>query len=167
MYFLVVLVAAQLLAAMPLVGPLFAAIPWYVRSLGLPAAVALLFGLIRVEGRNFHLAAWALGRFALRRRGSRLRREPRIWRPSELHFLPDGSDPDMRGLRYTGPGMLVVRASHRRQVRRATLWRRRRRADPSTELVLTPEPGPCVPPVAIEVTGRGRVRSRGLPRAGR
>jgi hypothetical protein len=167
LYFLAALVAAQLLVALPGLGRLLAVVPWYVRSLGLPLAVALLLGLIRVEGRNFHLAAMSLGRFALDRRARRLRPVPGTWRPSELQFLPDGSDADMRELRYTGPGMLVVRAPHRRELRRVRGRVHQWAVAPRTELVLTPAPG-ARRRVAIEVGSRRRVRTRrALPRARR
>lgn len=155
-YFLGALACAQLLAMLPLLGPVVAIVPWYLRALGVPAAVAVVLGLIRIEGRHFHLAALAVGRFALARRAAGRRPGPPVWRPAEIVFLPDGSDATMRALRYAGPGMLVVRVPHSR-TRRAR-GRGRRASD---GLVLTAQPGASARPVAIEVGPGGRVRTAG------
>jgi hypothetical protein len=58
-------------------------------------------------GALVDLGAFA-GPFADRR--SILGGSPRIWRPEALLVLPDGSDPRLRRLRYTGPGAVRVPA---------------------------------------------------------
>ena len=39
------------------------------------------------------------------------------WRPEEILLLPDGSDGEMRRLRYTGPGAVLVTTAHERAER--------------------------------------------------
>jgi hypothetical protein len=130
-YCFAILVCLELAGALPLVGTAVRVLPWYVRDLLLPAGLAALLTMIRVEGRPFHLAAAALlghlfgpHQFAgLMPAGgslgvSRVRREGvapgQVWRPEELLLLPDGSDPRPRRLRYSGPG--AVRMTGNRQV---------------------------------------------------
>jgi hypothetical protein len=114
-YCLALLAALALLGALPLLGAAVRALPWYLRDLVLPAGGAALLTMIRVEGRPFHLAAAALLRHALGPRhlaGLRPCAPPgRLWRPEELLMLPDGSDPHLRRLRYTGPGAVRVLAT--------------------------------------------------------
>jgi hypothetical protein len=115
-YFLVILAAVLLAGALPLVGVLARVLPWYVRALAVPGALAALLTLIKVEGRPFHLAVLALLRYgAGPRELAGLR--PRIpadrrWRMDELVLLADGSDSRLRRLRYTGPGTVFVSAAH-------------------------------------------------------
>jgi hypothetical protein len=115
-YFLAILVVTLLAGALPLLGALARMLPWYLRDLALPGAVAALFTLIKVEGRPFHLAALALFRYALGPRelaGLRpMVSGDRHWRLDELVVLPDGSDSCLRRLRYTGPGAVLVSAAH-------------------------------------------------------
>jgi hypothetical protein len=40
------------------------------------------------------------------------------WRPEEILLLPDGSDGEMRRLRYTGPGAVLVTTAHEHSERR-------------------------------------------------
>ncbi len=111
-YCLALLAALALLGALPLLGAAVRALPWYLRDIVLPAGGAALLTMIRVEGRPFHLAAAALLRHALGPRhlaGLRPCAPPaRVWCPEELLMLPDGSDPRLRRLRYTGPGAVRV-----------------------------------------------------------
>ncbi len=122
-YCLAILAGLALAGALPLLGTAVRALPWYLRDLLLPAGGAALLTVIRVEGRPFHLAAAALARYALgprRLAGLRPGTPPvRVWRPEELLMLPDGSDPRLRGLRYTGPGAVLVRVAHERSTRGA------------------------------------------------
>lgn len=117
-YLLVALAAMVAASRMPVIGRLTREIPWYVRELGLPGAVATVLALIRVDGRTFHLAARALVRLhTTPRRVSGLRRASVVgerWRPVALVFLPDGSDHRLRALRFTGPGAVLVTAPHER-----------------------------------------------------
>ncbi len=120
-YCLVILAGLALAGALPLLGTAVRALPWYLRDLLLPAGGAALLTMIHVEGRPFHLAATALARHALGPRqlaGLCSGASPaRVWRPEELLMLPDGSDPRLRGLRYTGPGAVLVRVAHERSTR--------------------------------------------------
>ncbi len=139
-YCLAILTGLALAVALPLLGTAIRGLPWYLRDLLLPAGGAALLTMIRVEGRPFHLAAAALARHALgprrlaglttafdggapetARRAGRPRSPgaspARVWRPEELLVLPDGSDPRLRGLRFTGPGAVLVRVAHERSTR--------------------------------------------------
>jgi hypothetical protein len=117
-YFLAILVAMLIAGSVPLVGVAIGALPWYLRDLALPMASATVLSVIRIEGRPFHLAAYALLRYrAQPRRLSGV--SPRgasseCWRPEEILLLPDGSDGEMRRLRYTGPGAVLVTTAHER-----------------------------------------------------
>ncbi len=108
-YCLAILACLAIAGALPLVGSAVRALPWYARDLLLPAGLAALLTLIRVEGRPFHLAAAALLRHLLGPRqlvGLRHAPAGRVWRPEELLMLPDGSDSSPRRLRYSGPGAM-------------------------------------------------------------
>ena len=67
-YFLAILLAMLIAGGLPLVGAAIGALPWYLRDLALPVASATVLSVIRIEGRPFHLAAYALLRY---RAGSR------------------------------------------------------------------------------------------------
>lgn len=117
-YFLCLLVPALLAAGLPLLGALAQMVPWYMRDVAGPGALAALFTLVSVEGRPFHLAAIALLRYAAGPRELSalrpLRPGDRAFLAGELLVLPDGSDARLRRLRYTGPG--AIRLSRRAQV---------------------------------------------------
>ncbi len=117
-YFLALLAAALLCAKLPLLGSLVRALPWYLRDLAIPAGGAALLGMIRVEGRPFHLAARALLRYGVAPRhlaGLRRCAPPGSrWHPGELLMLPDGSDARLRRLRYTGAGAVRIGVAHTR-----------------------------------------------------
>ena len=49
------------------------------------------------------------------------------WHPEEILMLPDGSDGQMRRLRYTGPGAVLVTVAHERIEQDRGPWRPRRR----------------------------------------
>jgi hypothetical protein len=112
-YFLALAACCLLAERLPLLGAVIAAVPWYLRDVGVPAGLAALFCLIAIEGRPFHLAAFALLRYGCRPRelsGLRARRsEDRQLLPGQLLFLPDGSDARVRRLRYRGPGAVRIR----------------------------------------------------------
>jgi hypothetical protein len=120
-YFLALLVAGLVAAGLPLVGSLAGAMPWFLRDLALPGAGAAVLSVIRIEGRVFHLAAQSLVRYwAGPRRLAGVRRCRPVgdrWRPQEILLLPDGSDSRMRGMRYTGPGAVLVSVEHERDGR--------------------------------------------------
>jgi hypothetical protein len=124
-YFLAILAATLLASSLPLVGAAVGMLPWYLRDLALPAASATLLSVIRIEGRPFHLAAYALPRYRAGPRsfaGVRPCDPPgACWRPEEILLLPDGSDGEMRRLRYTGPGAVLVTTAHERSEHRGAL----------------------------------------------
>jgi hypothetical protein len=121
LYFLALLVAGVVTAGLPLVGSLAGALPWFLRDLALPGAGAAVLSVIRIEGRVFHLAAQSLVRYwAGPRRLAGVHSCGSVgdlWRPEEILLLPDGSDSRMRGLRYTGPGAVLVSVEHEREGR--------------------------------------------------
>lgn len=118
LYFVASLGGTLVARHLPVLGTLERLLPWYLLELALPALLATVLGVIRLEGRPFHLAAFSLARHAWRPRFSEgaaptVRRGWR-WFPSELLILPDGSDARMRRLRYTGPGVVRVVPAHER-----------------------------------------------------
>jgi len=117
-YFLAILLTTLIAGGLPLVGEAIGALPWYLRDLALPIASATVLSVIRIEGRPFHLAAYALLRYGAGSRqfaGMRACDAPgACWRPEEILMLPDGSDGRMRRLRYTGPGAVLVTTAHER-----------------------------------------------------
>lgn len=126
-YFLALACGCELAARLPLLGRLLVLAPWYLYELALPGALAALFCLIAIEGRQFHLAAFALLRFSLAARelsALQPRRDSDRWLlPRELLVLVDGSEPDLRKLRYAGPGAVRVHRDSRRRGRVVELTR--------------------------------------------
>jgi hypothetical protein len=124
-YFLAILLAMLIAGGLPLVGAAIGALPWYLRDLALPVASATVLSVIRIEGRPFHLAAYALLRYRVGSRrfaGVRPCGGPgECWCPEEILLLPDGSDGAMRRLRYTGPGAVLITTAHER-VDRGAGW---------------------------------------------
>jgi hypothetical protein len=121
LYFLALLAGGLLAAGLPFAGVLARALPWYLRDLALPAAGATVLSALRLEGRSFHLAAQALVRYAVGPRRlaclSRCAAVGARWHPWEVLLLPDGSDSRLRGLRYSGPGAVLVSIEHERRGR--------------------------------------------------
>jgi hypothetical protein len=129
-YFLALLVALLIAGRLPVVHFFTRVAPWYLRDLAVPAALAALLTMIRVEGRPFHIAARALLRLWLTPRdiaglgGHREDAADRLgcrWHPEPIVLLPDGSDGVARRLRYTGPGALLVSVAHERKAARGPL----------------------------------------------
>jgi len=120
--------AALLAGTVPPTSWLDAVVPWYVRDVAAPLALATLLGALRVEGRPAHVAVGAvLGHALGPRRLSRLEpaaMRPVRWRPPEVLLIPDGSEPCFRRLRYRGPGAVLVRRPHLRAA-----WSRPTRTD--------------------------------------
>jgi len=116
LYFLGAVVATLLAVRLPLLGAAMDVLPWYLRHLALPALAAALMGVIRIDGRPFHLAAAALLSYGVRprlhMRARRCTRPGHRWWPGEMVLLPDGSDHRMRRLRYVGPGAVLTRPAH-------------------------------------------------------
>jgi hypothetical protein len=117
LYVLVALLVAVIAAKLPLIGRPLRLLPWYLRDVGGPGAIAALLAVIRVDGRSFHLAAHAgIGWGLAPRRVAGLSipsQADRPWHPPELIVLPDGSDHRLRRLRFSGPGAVLVLAAHR------------------------------------------------------
>ncbi|HWG09036.1 MAG TPA: hypothetical protein VN672_08515 [Solirubrobacteraceae bacterium] len=136
-YFLSLLLTTLVAERLPLVRLVGQVVPWYVRDLGFPLALSSILGVIRIEGRPFHLAARSLLACAVgpRRRIGLIRpcrssRAPfSIWRPDRLVMVPDGSDSRMRSLSYRGPGALFVAVAHERRLRRGPLVALRLRSE--------------------------------------
>jgi hypothetical protein len=118
-YFLAIVAVALLAVKLPLLSTLAQTAPWYFRDLGIPAAVAALLTMLRVEGRPFHLAARALVRYSVSTRHlagvSPCAAPGTRWRPADLLVFPDGSDARLRRLRYVGAGAVRVSAAHVRR----------------------------------------------------
>jgi hypothetical protein len=121
-YFLVLVAVGALAGSTPLLSLAAGTLPWYVRVLALPGILAALLTVIRLEGRPFHIAAFALLRYwAQPRRLAGLERRASVgarWHPPQLLLLPDGSDAVLRRLRYSGPGVALVAVAHERTGRR-------------------------------------------------
>ncbi len=117
-YCIVAVVLALALTAMPLVGSLARAMPWYLRELILPTLCASAASVVRIEGRTFHLAArGVLGLVLSPRRISGLARASSSgerWLAPDLLLLPDGSDGCLRRFRYEGPGAVLILLEHDR-----------------------------------------------------
>jgi hypothetical protein len=117
-YFLAILMATLIAGSLPVVGTAIGVLPWYLRDLALPAACATVLSVIRIEGRPFHQAAYALLRYGAGPRvfaGVRPCGAPgERWYPQEVLMLPDGSDAAMRRLSYTGPGAVLIATAHER-----------------------------------------------------
>lgn len=115
-YFACAALAAAGATALPVLGLLPALLPWYVRELALPVAMAALMTAARVDGRPIHLAASSLVRLAAGpARTVGLGRRSTIgerWRPEPIVVIPDGSDAELRRLRYMGPGSVLVGVEH-------------------------------------------------------
>jgi hypothetical protein len=161
LYVLIALPAALAAATLPLIGHLIAMVPWYLRDLGGPVAIAAVLAVIHIDGRSFHLAARAgIGWVMSPRRVASLSTPSetvRNWHPAELIVLPDGSDHRLRKLRFTGPGAVLVLVAHRLaggDGRRAGLPRRRK-VRLVTDRGPRPERG-----IVISLTHGGRLEVR-------
>lgn len=126
-YFLAILACDLLAGSLPLLGALARELPWYLRDIALPGLGATLLSAIRIEGRTFHLAAYALVRYCTQPRrlagAERSQAAGALWHPQELLLLPDGSDGRLRRMRYTGPGAVLVCVEHERRGRALELGR--------------------------------------------
>lgn len=160
-YFLAIAVLFALSAALPGVGLIAAALPWYLREVALPAGLAGLLVVLRIDGRPFHVAALSLLAYASQPReilghGGSASLAP--WSPDRLLMLPDGSDARMRSLGYVGPGAVLLTVPHARyELRRGALARLARRP----ELVVRARPGRRLArPRLIELADGARLRLR-------
>jgi hypothetical protein len=167
-YFLALLVASMVAAALPVLGEPLRVLPWYLRALLLPGLLAGLLALIRVEGRPFHLTARSMIAFVLSARGvvgllaGATVGKP--WLPPDIVLLPDGSDARLRRLSYTGPGAALVATRHERIVNpqakcRNGRWPRRAQVAVTLRAI---DSRPANPRREVVVLARGaRLRSTG------
>lgn len=160
-YFLAISALLALSAALPGIGLIAAALPWYLREVALPAGLAGLLVVLRIDGRPFHIAVLSLLAYASQPRevlghGGSVSREP--WCPDRLLLLPDGSDARVRRLGYAGPGAVLLTVPHARyELRRGPLARLARRPD----LVVRERPGRRLArPRLIELADGARLRLR-------
>jgi len=117
-YCATLVLAALAARATPGISGVLAPLPWYLVDVAAPIAVGALLGVLRIEGRPFHLAAGALLRLYIGPRHSwrlgRAHLRPRVWLPPPIVMIPDGSDARPRALRYHGPGAVLVAFAHDR-----------------------------------------------------
>ncbi len=115
-YFVAILLAVSVTATLPGIGAAIGVLPWYMRDLAAPGAGAALLTVLRIDGRPSHQAALSLLRFAAGPRrlctGIGCQAPGCAWMPPSMLLLPDGSDSQMRRLRYTGPGAVRVNVAH-------------------------------------------------------
>jgi hypothetical protein len=142
-YLLAILAGLALVSRGPLVGPLLSRIPWYLLDVALPVSAAALLGVMRLEGRPFHLAALSvLRRRLVSARHVGLSSGPRDrlrWGPGSIAFLADGGDARMRAMLFRGPGAAVVAVPHTRTSRRCPSSWLLRHAGRRSELLLRPD----------------------------
>lgn len=156
-YYAAIALIAVVLSALPGVNALDGVVPWYLRELALPGAMAALLSMLRIDGRPFHMAATSLLAHAAQPRqllGSGRPLSCARWHPRELLLLPDGSEARMRRVAYYGPGAVLVAHAHRRwELGGGALWRvaRRRRMVRRPQLILTELPGRLTHPQVIEL----------------
>jgi hypothetical protein len=116
-YFFAIALGGAALSIMPGIGQLVCVVPWYLRAVAMPGALASLIAILRIDGRPFHVAALALLSHLLHPRvtlgcGRGVRHDR--WSPGELLLLPDGSEHRMRKVSYEGPGSVLVARAHER-----------------------------------------------------
>jgi hypothetical protein len=166
-YFGALLPAVLAVTSLPIVSWLAAAVPWYFRDLAFPLVAASALTILRLDGRPFHLSAISLIR---QRFGARHllgleppRRDGPVWRPKAIVCVADGSEADLRSLRYRGPGVALVCFSHER-----VEWSRGRRIWARPDLSIHPV-GEATRqrPVAIELTAGASLEVSRVPFSGR
>lgn len=121
-YCLVLVLSSVVASALPLIGLVAAALPWYLRDIAVPIVLAMLLTVVRLEGRPFHLAARALVRHRVGPRwwrGLRPASAPGApWYPDALLMVPDGSDARWRAFAFSGPGAVMVEGAYECRDRR-------------------------------------------------
>ena len=149
LYFVAAVLAAAALSAFPVAGRIVRLLPWYLRYGGMPGMLAALGCGVRVAGRPLHLALRGLASRVVRPRQlsafSACMPIGERWRPPPVIVIADGSGPRVRGLRFTGPGVVVVRRRHLlAEWRVGTLGRGLRRPDLSLHVANGRERGRAV-----------------------
>ncbi|MFZ2052516.1 MAG: hypothetical protein WAU69_16460 [Solirubrobacteraceae bacterium] len=160
-YFLALAALLALIATLPGIGLILATAPWYLREIALPAGLAALLVVLRIDGRPFHLAALSILGQALSPRTVTGCGRPvgaTCWSPDDLLLLPDGSDARVRRLSYAGPGAVLITVAHeRRELRCGALARLAGRP----QLLLCQLPGRCMAKARlIELADGARVQLR-------
>jgi len=151
-YGLALAAGALLTGSLPGISWAVVHVPWYFRDIALPAALAGLFAVLRIDGRPFHTSAAAMLRHRLGARHLRAlssgARPASVSRLAPVVFLADGSEGSLRALRYHGPGAALVCYPHERvEWSRGSLLRRQ------AHLSIHPVSGVCAgtAPVALEL----------------
>jgi hypothetical protein len=118
LYFAGLSVLLAIAARVPVAGWPLGRLPWFIRYLAAPGALAALLAMLRVDGRPFHRSIGPLMRLGTGPRTvsrfSPCHPVGAIWKPPGLVFIPDGSDPQIRDFRYRGPGAALVLCEHER-----------------------------------------------------
>lgn len=118
LYFLALLATLTAAAAIPLLGWPLARMPWFMRYLAVPGALATLLAVVRIDGRPFHTALAPLARLGTGPRTfsqlSPCAPAGTCWCPPSVVLIADGSDPRLRGFRYRGPGTVLISHEHER-----------------------------------------------------
>jgi len=113
-YAVAVALAVAVCSTLPVVGLGLRLLPWFVRLVGLPLALAAFACVVRIEGRVFHQAVGALLGFLLLPReraglGAASSRCGEVRAVGEVVFACCGSEGYPVRLRYRGPGVALVR----------------------------------------------------------
>ena len=118
LYFAGLSLLLAIAARVPVAGWPLGRLPWFIRYLAAPGALAALLAMLRVDGRPFHRSIGPLMRLGAGPRTvsrfSPCHAVGTIWRPPRLVLIPDGSDPQIRDFRYRGPGAALVLCEHER-----------------------------------------------------
>lgn len=121
-YGAVAMVVTFALSRVPVLGAPLRALPLVVAFLAIPFVVAALLTTVRPGGRVFHKAVQALGRHLTTPRSLHAfqRHTPleRAWRPAPVVMLVNGSEPRVRRLRFSGPGLVWIGRPHRQRLTR-------------------------------------------------
>lgn len=117
-YVLAVMAIVLVASRVPFAAWATRTLPWFARYLAIPGLTGALLAIVRIEGRPFHLAAFALLRHRIGlpapagvRPARRQLADGVRWSPPPLLMLADGCDAPRR-VRYTGPGALLVSVAH-------------------------------------------------------
>jgi hypothetical protein len=115
-YAVVLALIVAALTGMPAVGLPLRELPWPVRHLLLPVALAAALSTLRIDGRPCHVALRSLAGLVIGPRWVSCWRRapslPQVWRPPDVLLIPDGSDSRLRRSRFRGPGAVLVAVGH-------------------------------------------------------
>jgi hypothetical protein len=126
-YAAVLVACATAASGVPPLSWLDAALPWYLRDLGLPVCASVVLTAVRIEGRVLHVAVTSIARQTFGPRAlfglSQPDRAPHVVRPGPILFIADGSEGSFRRMRYSGPGVALICAPHVREQGRRRIHR--------------------------------------------